>query len=120
MPTSGCTTKNVLTMTYFLRGDQYSKPEQIVNFDTQLLEKVRHLPGVEAAGLTNVVPRRRILWRPRESGFRSIRPEASGEHHFAAYRTADPDYFSRDADSSDPGTILFLTMNVSSATNSSS
>ena len=34
----GCTTKNVLTMNYFLRGDKYSKPEQIVNFDTELLE----------------------------------------------------------------------------------
>jgi hypothetical protein len=43
-------------MNYFLRGDKYSKPEQIVNFDTELLERVRQIPGVEAAGLTNVVP----------------------------------------------------------------
>ena len=89
----GCTTKNVLTMNYFLRGDKYSKPEQIVSFDTQLLDKVRHLPGVEAAGLTNVVPGDGYygdheIWIPEYPA------EAPGEHHFALYRTADPDYFS--------------------------
>jgi len=89
----GCTTKNVLTMNYFLRGDKYSKPEQIVNVDTELLEKVRHIPGVEAAGLTNVVPGDGYygdheFWIPEHP------PQPLGEHHFAAYRTADPDYFS--------------------------
>jgi predicted permease len=89
----GCTTKNVLTMNYFLRGDKYSKPEQIVSFDTQLLDKVRHLPGVEAAGLTNVVPGdgdygAHEIWIPEHPA------EAPGEHHFALYRTADPDFFS--------------------------
>jgi predicted permease len=89
----GCTTRNVLTMTYFLRGDRYSKPQQIVNFDKQLLDKVRHLPGVEAAGLTNVVPGGGYygdheIWIPEHPA------EAPGEHHFVAYRTADPGYFS--------------------------
>ena len=88
----GCTTKNVLTMNYFLRGDKYSKPEQIVNFDTQLLDRVRDLPGVEAAGITNVVPGDGYygdheFWIPGHP------PQPPGEHHFAAYRTADPDYF---------------------------
>ncbi|MFC5862072.1 ADOP family duplicated permease [Acidicapsa dinghuensis] len=89
----GCTTKHVLTMTYFLRGEKYSKPEQIVDFDTQLLDKVRHLPGVEAAGLTNVVPGGGYygdheVWIPEHPA------EATGVHRFAAYRTADPGYFS--------------------------
>jgi len=89
----GCTTKNVLTMSYFLRGDKYSKPEQIVGFHTQLLNKVQHLPGVEAAGLTNVVPGDgyygdREIWIPEHPA------EAPGVHRFAAYRTADPNYFS--------------------------
>jgi len=88
----GCTTKNVLTMTYFLRGDQYSKPAQIIGFDTQLLARVRHLPGVQATGLTNVVPGGGYygdheIWIPEHP------PEAAGEHYFAAYRTADPGYF---------------------------
>lgn len=89
----GCTTKNVLTMNYFLRGDKYLKPEQIVNLHTELLEKVRHIPGVEAAGLTNVVPGDGYygdheFWVPEHP------PQPLGEHHFAAYRTADPGYFS--------------------------
>src|SRR6266536_1354548 len=89
----GCTTKNVLTMNYFLRGDKYSKPEQIVKLETQLLEKVRHLPGVQAAGLTNVVPGDGYygdheFWIPEHPA------QPPEEHHFAAYRTADPDYFS--------------------------
>jgi predicted permease len=76
-----------------LRGDKYSKPEQIVRFDTELLDEVRHLPGVEAAGITNVVPGDGYygdheFWIPEHS------EQASGEHHFAAYRTADPGYFS--------------------------
>jgi predicted permease len=89
----GCVTKNVLTMNYFLRGDKYSKPEQIVNLHTELLDKVRLIPGVEAAGLTNVVPGDGYygdheFWIPEHP------PQPLGEHHFAAYRTADPDYFS--------------------------
>lgn len=89
----GCATRNVLTMTYFLRGDQYAKPEQIVNFDTELLNRVRSLPGVEAAGLTNVVPGGGYygdheIWIPEHPA------ESPGEHHFVAYRTADPGYFS--------------------------
>jgi hypothetical protein len=54
---------------------------------------IRHLPGVEAAGLTNVVPGGRYygdyeVWIPERPA------EAQGEHRFAAYRTADPGYFS--------------------------
>src|SRR6266568_1152156 len=89
----GCTTKNVLTMNYFLRGDKYSKPEQIVNFDTELLDKVRHIPGVKAAGLTNVVPGDGY-YGDHEFRIPEHPPQPLGEHHFAAYRTADPDYFS--------------------------
>jgi len=36
-------TKNVLTMNYFLRGDNTSNPKQIVNFDTGIIGKVRHI-----------------------------------------------------------------------------
>jgi putative ABC transport system permease protein len=89
----GCATKNVLTMTYFLRGDQYSKPEQIVGFDTELLDKVRHLPGVEAAGLTNVVPGDGY-YGDYEVSIPEHPAQAPGMHRFAAYRTADPGYFS--------------------------
>jgi predicted permease len=89
----GCTTKNVLTMNYFLRGDKYSKPEEIVNLHAGLLEKVRHIPGVQAAGLTNVVPGDGY-YGEREFSVPEHPPQPLGEHHFAGYRIADPEYFS--------------------------
>ena len=88
----GCATKNVLTVNFFFRGDKYSKPEQIVAFDTQLLQKVRSLPGAQAAGLTNVVPGAGY-YGDREVWVAEHPPLPSGEHRFAAYRTADPGYF---------------------------
>jgi putative ABC transport system permease protein len=83
-----CATKNVLTLNFYPRGDKYSRPEQIINFDTQLLDKVRSMPGVQAAGLTNVVPGGGYygdheIWTPDQP------PLPPGEHRFAAYRTAD-------------------------------
>jgi predicted permease len=89
----GCATKNVLTMSYFLRGDRYSQPERIVGFDTQLLDKVRRLPGIAAAGLTNVVPGDGD-YGTHEFWVSEHPSEIPGEHHFALYRTADPGYFS--------------------------
>lgn len=88
----GCSTRNVLTMNFFLRGDKYSKPEQIVSFDTQLLEQVRRLPGVSAAGLTNVVPGDGY-YGDTEVKVSEHPPLPLGEHRFALFRTADPGYF---------------------------
>jgi predicted permease len=88
----GCTTRNVLTMRYFLRGDSYSKPDRIVSFQTRLLERVRHLPGVTAAGLTDVVP------GDGYSGDTTFSipehpPQPSEKPDSAIFSTADPGYF---------------------------
>ncbi len=88
----GCTTQNVLTMKYFLRGESYAKPEQIVSFQTQLLERVRHLPGVAAVGLTNAVPGDGLYGETTFS-IPEHPPQPPEEHHSAAFRTADPGYF---------------------------
>jgi predicted permease len=89
----GCATHNVLTMRYFLRGQQYTTPQEIVAFHTQLLEKVRRIPGVEAAGLTDAVPGDGYYGDMEVTS--PDRPAlAPGEHRFALYRTADPGYFS--------------------------
>jgi predicted permease len=89
----GCATDNILTLTYFLRGDKYAQPEQIVAFHTRLLDEVRHLPGVNAAGLTMVVPGGgyygdSTLTIPEHP------PSSAGEFKTALFRTADPGYFS--------------------------
>jgi predicted permease len=88
----GCTTRNILTMRYFLRGESYSKPEQIVAFQTQILERVRRLPGVVAAGITDVVPGDGFYG---DSTFSILEhsPEPPGTHDSALFRTADPGYF---------------------------
>jgi len=88
----GCATRNVLTMRYFLRGDSYSKPEQIVSFQTQLLERVRHSPGVAAAGLTDVVPGDG-LYGDTTFSIPEHPPQPPEKRDGAVFRTADPGYF---------------------------
>src|SRR5215469_1660715 len=88
----GCTTQNVLTMRYFLRGDSYAKPEQIVAFQTQVLERVRRLPGVAAVGLTDVVPGDGFYG---DTTFSIVEhpPQPPEKLDSALFRTADPGYF---------------------------
>jgi putative ABC transport system permease protein len=88
----GCATRNVLTMRYFLRGESYSKPAQIVSFQTQLLERVRHLPGVGAAGLTSVVPGDGFYGDTTFS-IPEHPSQPAEKHDSALFRTADPGYF---------------------------
>lgn len=47
---------SVLTMRLTMPQARYSKPEQIRDFDRQVLEKVRALPGVRAAAMGFAVP----------------------------------------------------------------
>ena len=88
----GCTTKNVLTMQYFLRGDKYTKPEQIAAFHTQVLERVRALPGVDGAGLVSVVPGNGI-YGDTTFTIREHPARAQGDFQSAQFRAADPGYF---------------------------
>jgi len=89
----GCRTDNVLTMRYFLRRPKYVEPAKIVAFHTELLERVRNLPGVESAGLTSIVPGDGGLGDAGVS-IAEHAPLPPGVHQFAVYRTADPEYFS--------------------------
>ncbi len=52
----GCLTDNVLTIKYGLPEKQYDKPETVIAFHESLLERVRRLPGVLAAGLVSTPP----------------------------------------------------------------
>ena len=88
----GCATDHVLTMRYGLPEIQYDKAEKIVAFHEALLEKVRNLPGVVAAGLVSTAP---------GAGYESSRIFAIPEHpsngelldRDAMTRKADPGYF---------------------------
>jgi predicted permease len=91
----GCATENVLTMAYSLPEKQYSKPEQQVAFTEELLERVRRLPGVRAAGLGTVVPGGG--WGGDEVFTIPEHPTPELGHRLevdALRRMADPGYFS--------------------------
>jgi predicted permease len=88
----GCVTDNVLTMQFNLPETKYSQPAQRVNFFKALLERVRILPGVEAAGLVRMVPG----WGyPGDSGFAIAEhpPLPRGKEQYAIVQWADPGYF---------------------------
>jgi predicted permease len=48
--------KNTITMTVNVNGPNLKTNEQLAVFNRELLQKVRTLPGVEAAGLVGVLP----------------------------------------------------------------
>src|SRR5437660_4043943 len=52
----GCVLNNVLTMRLGLPEAQYSHDAQRITFYEALLERVRSLPGIQAAGLVRLVP----------------------------------------------------------------
>ncbi len=89
----GCTSDHVLTMQYGLPEKQYDSREKVVAFHESLLDRVRRLPGVRAAGLVSVEP---------GGGYGGDNVFTIPEHpssnfqlqNDALFRTADPGYFS--------------------------
>jgi putative ABC transport system permease protein len=88
----GCATNNVLTMRFSLPEARYSQPVQRVAFFDALLERVRALPGVGAAGLVRAVPGQGYFG---DSGFWIAEhpPLPQGQLQYAMVRWADPRYF---------------------------
>jgi putative ABC transport system permease protein len=89
----GCITQNVLTMRIALPGARYKTPGPgPANFFDTLLERVRALPGVEAAGFVEAVPGQGY-WE--DSGFTIAEhpPLPQGTGLFALNRWADSRYF---------------------------
>jgi predicted permease len=88
----GCATENVLTMGYSLPSAEYSKPEQQVAFADSLLERVRRIPGVRAAGLGTVVPG--AGWGGDRVFFAEGHPVSDPQHQpDGLQRWVDPGYF---------------------------
>jgi len=89
----GCTTQNVLTMRMGLPGARYKTPGPgPANFFDALLERVRALPGVEAAGFVEAVPGQGY-WEDSSFNIVEHPPLPQGKGLFALNRWADPQYF---------------------------
>jgi predicted permease len=88
----GCATRNVLTMELSLPKTSYQTGEARIAFFQQLLEGVRALPGVKAAGLTSRVPGE---GRNRDDVFtiHEHPPLPQGQVLDALTRFVDPGYF---------------------------
>lgn len=88
----GCDTQNVLTMQFSLPDEKYARPVQRLEFFGTLLERVRALPGVSAAGLVRTVPGGGY---GGDAGFEIPEhpPLRLGQMQNAIVRWADPGYF---------------------------
>ncbi|QSQ12310.1 ABC transporter permease [Myxococcus landrumensis] len=86
----GFTPEGVLAGRLALSSTRYAEPARKLAFERELLERLKGLPGVESAGLTNLLPLGGITTRGLE--FES-RPETPGEVMPAVdFRVASPDY----------------------------
>jgi len=89
----GFDTDNVLTMVLRVSDSRYKEDAQFVNFFGQVLERVRHLPTVRAAGIVNYLPLYGGLGS--STGFKILgRPEPPpGQGPSCDVRVADSGYF---------------------------
>jgi len=88
----GCVTRNVLTMQFSLPEEKYSQPVQRANFFSVLIERVRSLPGVRAAGVVRKLPGQG--YAGDTSFFIAEHPPLpAGQMQYAMVRWADPGYF---------------------------
>jgi putative ABC transport system permease protein len=53
---TGFNAKNILAMNIGLSAIKYPKPEDVISFNKQIVERIAALPGVKAAGTTSVLP----------------------------------------------------------------
>ncbi|HLM55515.1 MAG TPA: ABC transporter permease, partial [Pyrinomonadaceae bacterium] len=80
----------VLTMQFSLPDARYSEPQQVAAFYGQLVERVRALPGVGAAGAVSRLP----LAGDRSTMGLAVegRPVVSGQYDEVHFRAVTPDY----------------------------
>jgi predicted permease len=89
----GVPVNNVLTMHFGLPDARYKDPTQVVAFFERLIERVRSLPGVKAAGLVSAAPGQG--WGDdRHVSVVEHPPLPEGEGFDLMTRGADPGYFS--------------------------
>lgn len=88
----GCLTQGVITMHLGIPDARYATPAERAGFYDTLLDRVRALPGVDAAGFASVVPGQGYQM---DSSFTVVEhpPLPQGNGLYALSRWADPKYF---------------------------
>ncbi|HEX8140432.1 MAG TPA: ABC transporter permease [Pyrinomonadaceae bacterium] len=88
---TGMRPENVLTLAISLPEAKYPKPQMATSFYTRVLDRVKALPGVEAAAVINILP----LLRTGYNGDVEIEGQSygAGQLPFAEYRVVSQDYF---------------------------
>src|SRR4030095_13555786 len=88
----GFNPRGVLTMSIALPSSRYDSSEKIVRFYDQLLERVKQLPGVSAAAISNNVPFDHHEW---DSSFHITGPppDPPGQEPISEMAIVSPDYF---------------------------
>jgi putative ABC transport system permease protein len=83
--------EKILTMRTVLPREKYKEPTQRNNFYRQVLERVEHLPGVDAAGYATSVP---LSWKGGTSGFlpEGIKSPIPGMAYDANHREVSANY----------------------------
>jgi putative ABC transport system permease protein len=90
----GCITRNTLTLEFSLPGKQYDTPEKVNAFFEGILQRVRGIPGVQAAALGNDLPAAGY-WGDDVFSVKERAPIPAGEDiPEGLIRWADPGYFS--------------------------
>ncbi|HEX8179612.1 MAG TPA: ABC transporter permease [Pyrinomonadaceae bacterium] len=89
----GFNPNGVLTMRLSPPSAKYAKGEPRVGIYRQVLERVRGLPGVQAAGATLTLPLGGDTFSVGRSFIREGRPMTPEESANASYYVATPDYF---------------------------
>jgi len=78
----------VVTAEMRLMDPKYFDDRRVAQFQQEVIERVRALPGVREAGITSAVPFRGVDW------LRRYQRVGSGESYVANQREVDPEYFS--------------------------
>ena len=89
----GCLTHNVLTMSFDLPEARYTQVTLRETFAKTLLERVRHLPGVDAAGYVFPVVPGDGYGGDNHFNIVEHPPFPAGHTQYVPHRWADPGYF---------------------------
>ncbi|HEY6187294.1 MAG TPA: ABC transporter permease, partial [Pyrinomonadaceae bacterium] len=90
---TGFDTENILTMVLPLPTGKYKSDQQVVGFFRQATERIRTLPGVQAAGMVNYLPLYGGLGSATSFAIEGQPAPPPGEEPSTNVRVADAGYF---------------------------